>query len=139
MRVVLYTNVFISGVFFIGPPHEILKAWRDGKLQLILSADILDEYHRVAETLAEQYPEVDLDPIIELLAVEADVISVPALREAVCQDPEDDKFLACALAANARVVISGDKHLLKANGYGGIEVMRPREFMERYLRKWSEG
>jgi len=43
MKIVLDTNVFISGVFFSGPPYQILKAWRDGKLQLIVSSEILGE------------------------------------------------------------------------------------------------
>ena len=69
MRIVLGTNVFISGVFFSGPPYQILKAWRDGKVQLVISHQILDEYQRVGKNLAEQFPGVDLGPIIELLEV----------------------------------------------------------------------
>jgi hypothetical protein len=64
MRVVLDTNVFISGVFFGGPPHQILKAWRDGEVQLVVSAQILDEYQRVGHTLGEQFPDVDIGPIL---------------------------------------------------------------------------
>lgn len=133
MRVVLDANVFISGVFFTGPPYQILDAWRYGRLQLIISADILDEYQRVAKTLAKEYPQVDPAPIMALLTVEAEMISPPRLPERVCQDPEDDKFLACALAAKIGAVISGDKHLLRVSGYRGIEVIRPREFVNRYL------
>jgi predicted nucleic acid-binding protein len=50
------------------------------------------------------------------------------------RDPDDDKFFACALSSGSRVIISGDKHLLKASGYQGIEVLKPREFVDRYLR-----
>lgn len=133
MRVILDANVFISGVFFTGPPYQILDAWRHGHLQLIISADILDEYQQVVKTLAKDYPQVDPAPIMALLAVEAEMISPPKLPERVCHDPEDDKFLACALAAKTGVVVSGDKHLLRVNGYQGIEVIRPREFVSRYL------
>jgi len=56
MKVVLDTNVFISGVFFSGPPHQILKAWRDGEVQIVVSAQVLAEYQRVGHTLAEQFP-----------------------------------------------------------------------------------
>ena len=51
MKIVLDTNVFISGVFFSGPPYQILKAWRDGKAQLVISQQILEEYRRLGETL----------------------------------------------------------------------------------------
>lgn len=49
MKVVLDTNVFVSGLFFSGPPYEILDAWRHGKLHLVVSPPILDEYRRVGE------------------------------------------------------------------------------------------
>ena len=50
MRIILDTNVFVSGVFFSGPPYEILAAWRDGKVQLVISPEILEEYQRAGET-----------------------------------------------------------------------------------------
>ncbi len=137
MRVVIDTNVFISGVFFGGPPFQILKAWRDGRIQLLLTMEILEEYDRVSETLSEQFPGIDLDPVFDLLAVEAETILAPSLPKPVCDDPEDDKFLACALAGKTRIIISGDKHLLKVSGYQGIAVIRPREFVDGYLRKPS--
>jgi predicted nucleic acid-binding protein len=56
------------------------------------------------------------------------------LGESVCEDPDDDKFLACAPASECRVIISGDKHLLKVSGYEGIEVMKPREFVNSHLK-----
>jgi len=62
MKVVLDTNVFISGVFFSGPPYQILKAWRDGKIQLILSEKIFEEYFRVAGVLSERFPNIQLGP-----------------------------------------------------------------------------
>ena len=51
MRIVLDTNVLISGIFFSGPPFEILKAWSDDKVRLVLSPEILDEYYRIAGLL----------------------------------------------------------------------------------------
>ena len=65
MRVILDKNVFASGVFFSGPPYRILEAWRDGKLQLVVSQEILEEYRRVGERLAKQFPGVNLQPIID--------------------------------------------------------------------------
>ena len=61
MKVVLDTNVFVSGVFFGGQPHKILEAWRDGKIQLLLSPAILEEYQRVMRELAVQFPEIRVE------------------------------------------------------------------------------
>ena len=54
MRIILDTNVFISRIFYTGPPSQILKAWRDGKVQLLVSPSILDEYQRIGAELALQ-------------------------------------------------------------------------------------
>jgi putative PIN family toxin of toxin-antitoxin system len=135
VKIVLDTNVFISGIFFRGPPYQILQAWRDNKLQIILSQEILEEYHRVAEELAAQFLGVDLRPILELLTIKAELIPSYTLSESVSDDPDDDKFIACALASKTRVVVSGDKHLLKVSGYDGVEVVRPRKFVDDYLPK----
>ena len=51
MRIVLDTNVFISGVFFGGPPGKILEAWRDARVRPVLSAEIFEEYRRVGVEL----------------------------------------------------------------------------------------
>ena len=133
MRVVLDTNVFVSGVFFNGPPYEILKAWRDGKIQLVMSADIFEEYQRVGEELAAQFPGVELGPILALVVVRAAFSAAPSLPEPVCDDPDDDKFIACALAGGCELIISGDNALVRTSGYQGISVLRPRQFIERYL------
>jgi len=66
VRIVLDTNVFISGVFFTGPPSQILKAWRDGKVRLLVSSSILEEYHRVGIELASQFQDVNLTPFLDL-------------------------------------------------------------------------
>jgi len=62
-----------------------------------------------------------------------EVYDVPPLLESVCDDPDDDKFLACALASGSTIIVSGDKHLLKVSGYRKIEVLKPREFVNKYL------
>jgi len=133
MRVILDTNVFISGVFFGGPPNRILQGWRDGRVKLVLSPEILDEYRRVAAELKAQFPAVDLTGILELLMVAAEMHQAEPLPTAVCADPDDDKFLACALASGSRLIVSGDKHLLDVAGYHGIEILKPRPFADKYL------
>lgn len=133
MKVILDTNVFVSGIFFSGPPYRILEAWRDDKIQLVVSPEILEEYRRVGELLAEDHPAINLSPWIELVVQKASIFSVPPHAEVVCDDPDDDKFLACALASKSRAIVSGDKHLLKVSGYEGIEVLKPRDFLEKYL------
>ena len=130
MRVVLDTNVFVSGVFFSGTPNRVLEAWRKERVRLVVSPDIVEEYRRVGEELSRQFRGADLAPILNLLAVHADIVVPAPLPAQVCTDPDDDKFLACALAAGVDVVCSGDKALLKTSGYAGVTVVTPRELMQ---------
>ena len=135
MKVVLDTNVLISGIFFSGPPAEILKAWRDGEIQFVLSSEIIDEYIRVSKILADGFSGVEISPILTLIVTHSDIIQVPSLSHQVCEDPDDDEFLACALGSESKIIISGDKHLLKLSGYRGIRILTPRAFIEQYLKK----
>jgi putative PIN family toxin of toxin-antitoxin system len=135
VKVIVNTNVFISGVFFSGPPHQILNAWRDGKIQWAISQEILKEYWRVGEVIVEQFPSVDLKLILDLVTIEAELYQTQDLPTPVCSDPDDDKFLACAIASGSRIIVSGDKHLLTVSGYQGIEILKPHEFIKRYLQK----
>ncbi len=133
MRVILDTNVFVSGVFFTGPPYQILKAWRDRKLKLVISPEILEEYQRVGAALAEQFPSIDVGQILELVTIKAEMVHAQSLPEPVCIDPDDDKFLACALASKSKLIVSGDKHLLQVSGFREIRVLKPREFVDEYI------
>jgi putative PIN family toxin of toxin-antitoxin system len=133
LKIVMDTNVFVSGVFFSGPPYQILNAWQAGEFELAVSQDILDEYKRVGEILAEERPHIDLNPILNFVIEHAKVYKPAKLKEPVCEDPDDDKFFACALASGSSTIVSGDKHLLKVSSYKGIKVLKPREFVDRYL------
>ena len=133
MKIVLDTNVFISGVFFGGPPRQILQAWSSGKVQLVMSTEILYEYSRVGEELGKQFPAVDLKPILELVLLNAEMVSPADSAEPICGDSDDDKFFLCAISAPCKVIVSGDKHLLVKSGYGGVQVLRPRDFIEKIL------
>lgn len=133
MKIVLDTNVLVSGIFFGGPPGTILEAWQDSRIELAVSLEILAEYQRVANELAARFPNVDPAPFLALVALNSDLRDCPPLHEQACEDPDDDKFLACALSTGSKCVVSGDKLLLKVSGYRGIDMIRPREFVDQRL------
>ena len=135
VNLVLDTNVFISAVFFSGLPYRILDAWRKGRVRLFVSRAILAEYHETGVSLAKEFKGVDVAPWIALLEAHATLVEPESLPGQVCADPDDDMFIACALAARAHIICSGDKALLKTSGYHGIEVLKPREFADRYLQR----
>lgn len=93
MKIILDTNVIVSGIFFSGPPYEILKAWRNGKFIIVVSQEILLEYQRIAEKLNQKFPMINIQPMIDLLTVKADLVIGPELPIQICKDPGDDKFI----------------------------------------------
>ena len=125
--------LFLEFSSVVLPPYQILEAWQAGEFELIVSREILDEYRRVGEILGEEHPGVDLKPILNFVLEHAKVYKSAVLKEPICEDPDDDKFIACALAGGSKVIISGDKHLLKISGYQGIEILKPRAFVDQYL------
>jgi predicted nucleic acid-binding protein len=100
---------------------------------LVLTPEIFEEYQRVAAVLHEKFPAVDLTRLLDLVVVEAEMCQAEPLLEAVSADPDDDKFIVCALSSGSKLIVSGDKHLLDVNGYRGIEILKPRPFVDKYL------
>ena len=132
IRVVIDTNVFISS-FFGGNPRKVIDLWKRGKIILCLSSKIVDEYVEVLRRLGLA-GEGELEELLSLLAEGFNnifVASTPSLQ-VVRDDPDDDKFIECAVAAQARYIISGDNHLKAIGNYMGIKIYSPRDFLEEY-------
>ena len=137
MRIVLDTNVLVSGIFFGGAPERIFHAWQYGKVQLVISAEIYAEYEEVVERFAEDHPSIatDLPSVLERITLFAELCTPSPLEEQVSSDPDDDKFLACAVHTGVEIVVSGDSDLLDVSGYRGVRVLNPRKFCDEFLKE----
>lgn len=133
MRVVLDTNVIVSALFFRGVPYTLLDAWRNRQFTLLTSPKIIEEYRDVANRLSAKHKGVNIDRFIELLTVSSEIVEPAEMMSQVTKDPKDEKFLACAFGGKASVIVSGDDHLLSVDGYGGLRIMKPRDFLQEYL------
>jgi putative PIN family toxin of toxin-antitoxin system len=133
LKVVLDTNVLISGIFFTGPPKAVIEAWIDGRIDVAVSLDILDEYRRVLGELSGRFPEVDTTGLMDFVTMNSAICDVESLDEQICDDPDDDKFLACALASDAKVLITGDKAILRVGHLQELRILRPRSFLDEFL------
>jgi putative PIN family toxin of toxin-antitoxin system len=132
-KAVIDTNVFVSGIFFSGPPCRILKAWNDELIQVALSEEVIVEYRRVVNLLSAKLKNVNFDSVFEPLLMKTELVGPCYLKEPVCQDPDDDKFIACAIASRCQYIISGDKHLLDVGKYNKINIVTPRYFVDNLL------
>lgn len=130
VRAVVDTSILLPGVFFGGPPRDVLAAWHAGQFEVVVSPEILREYVRVGERLSARFPGADLERVLERIAAKAALVSAPPLPEPVCEDSDDDKFLACAVAAGAGYVVSSDKALLATSPYRNVKVIRSRDLLD---------
>ncbi|MSP14718.1 MAG: putative toxin-antitoxin system toxin component, PIN family [Chloroflexi bacterium] len=134
MRVVLDANVLISG--FISPrgsPAAILRLWEEGAFELVTSAPILAELERVIHypRIQQRYhlPEEAIREYLDLISGQAILVEPQGEIHGVERDITDNRYLECAVAANARYIVSGDAHLLDLGSYGGVEILSPAGFL----------
>ena len=83
--------------------------------------------------MSDEFPHVDLRQFLELLTINTELVAPQKLPNQVCDDPDDDKFISYALSGKCKMIISGDKHLLRVSGYEGVHILRPRKFVDEYL------
>lgn len=104
MRVVIDTNVVISGIFFGGPPAKVLEAVLYDQYQVILSEEIINEYFEILHRISEKR-NAPIEPgrkIINILISNAIIIDATNVETPPCADPDDIKFLQAAIASNAK-------------------------------------
>jgi putative PIN family toxin of toxin-antitoxin system len=127
---VIDTNVFVSS-FFGGKPRKIIDLWKNGEITLCLSRPIVDEYVAVLQRLGLE-DERELEELLRLFAIGFHIVfasNTPELH-LIEQDPDDDKFIECAVALGAEYIISGDKRLVAIQDYMGIKIVNPNTFLK---------
>lgn len=132
MKVVIDTNVFISS-FFGGNPKRIINLWKEEKIILCLSKEILEEYVEVLSRMGFA-DEKELEKLLSLFAKGFNITftsNTPKIK-AVKDDPDDNKFIECAVACGAEFIITGDKTLEKIKKYQKIKILNPKNFMLSY-------
>ncbi|MCK4852476.1 MAG: putative toxin-antitoxin system toxin component, PIN family [Candidatus Omnitrophica bacterium] len=130
LKVVIDTNVFISGVLTAGGnPSTILKAWkRIHKYQLFVTEDIIREILKVMSRL-----DIEADIILDwnkMIRKNATIVKPKKKITVIREDPSDDKFLECAFEVNADYIVSGDEHLKKLTNFEGIEIIDAKKFVD---------
>jgi len=128
VKVILDTNVLISGIFFGGQPRTVLDAWTEGRFELLLSPSIFDEYVRTCDRLAASHQGLEYHSVLATILGRGHLVPDAEASGSVTDDPDDDKFMLCA-RANAATIVSGDKHLLEMSGWEEVRVLSPLDFL----------
>lgn len=140
LKTVIDTNLFVSSIINkSGIPAKLLQAWRDHDFLLIVSDQMLEEMGRVL-----QYPHIknnynlkddDIAKVIDTIERLAVVLDDVEEVDVISKDPDDNKVLACAIAAEADCIVSGDKHLLKLGKFEDIPIMTAKDFLKKMESK----
>ena len=131
-RVVLDTNVFVSGLEYPGSiPGRIVHIWRQGGLDVILSRYILDEMVRVLPRLSRiTLSAAEIRDLADSFLFLADIVEPSSQEDASLRDPNDQAVLATLQASKATYLITGDKDLLALAAR--YPIVTPAEFWERH-------
>lgn len=138
MKIVLDTNVFISGIFWKDPPHQIIKLAEENKVEIYGTKEILEELFGVLSRRKFDYLFKEskssrneiFQKILEIIKICVSKIKVRVIKE----DLPDNYFLACALSCRASFIVSGDEHLLKLKEFQGISILTPSQFLKRFKK-----
>ena len=132
MRIVIDTNVLVSGVFFGGFPRKILSSVVSQKITACATAEIINEYQEIVQEMIDR-KQGHIDKAILTPLINAMEIIEPITHVEICHDPDDNKFLGCAKDSQALYIVSGDKDLLVIEEYENIQIMTAKEFYEKYF------
>jgi len=130
IKVVLDTNVLVSALLFKKETSKIVDLWKSRKIIPVVSMETFDEFRKVLE-----YPKFALskDEMHIIIYKEVlpffEVIEIKKSVKGVCKDPDDDKFLSCALSAKAKSIVSGDKDLHRLQMYKSVRIIGPMDLL----------
>jgi len=134
MKLVLDTNTVISGLLWHGAPRQVLDLARSGSISLFtcpeLLAELEDVIGRKKFAARLRMAQVTVDELVFGYAALATTIRAAKIAPVIKADPDDDIVLACAVAAKAEIIASGDSHLLDLKEYEGIRILTVNQVLE---------
>ena len=133
MRIVIDTNVLISEIIFGGKPSKIIELLFGKKISVFASPEMVDEYKRIYGELGERYAKRTHNELNEIIN-SMNILPSHSHIEA-CRDPDDNKFIECAIDNRCIYIVSGDKDLLVLEQYEDIGILTVSEFLEQYEKK----
>ncbi|MDD5650889.1 MAG: putative toxin-antitoxin system toxin component, PIN family [Candidatus Nanoarchaeia archaeon] len=130
MRVVLDTNIFISGIFWGGIPNKIILEWKNKSFILISSLETINELIRVLKDFKIRLDDEIIDTWIDLITTNSEIVLIEDKLDIVKNDKSDNKFLETAEIGQADYLITQDDHLLNIKEYKNIKILTPLEFLK---------
>ncbi len=129
MNIVIDTNVIISGIFFGGYPRKILETVADKQISAYATTEIINEYYEIIDEMIKRKQGRINNSVLSQLVSKLKIIQSSSSIN-ICRDPDDNKFIECAIDANALYIISGDKDLLDIQKFNNIQIVNAKSFYE---------
>jgi len=128
-KVVIDTNVFISGLNFAGKPNEVLELFIKGEIEVYISPFILKELERILRKKFE-WNEKQLQKILNKIKKKAVIVQAETKISIIKAKEDDNRILECGVDGKVQYIISGDKrHILPLKNFRGIKILSPSEFL----------
>ena len=128
-KVVLDTNILISALGWEGKPKRVFDQVVDGTLELIMSREQFEELSRALDYPRLQFAQEQKERFKTLILEIATIVKPQEKITIIKEDPDDNMFLECAVAGNAKYIVSGDSDLLELKEFRGIKILSPDEFL----------
>ncbi len=130
MRIVCDTNVLVSGILFGGTCRRIIRLVSEGRVEGFTSGALLSELEGVLLRRRFGLSQSQVEAILGLVR-ETFLLACPSERiEAVPGDPDDDRVLEAAVAADATHIVTGDRHLLDLGQFRATRIVTPADFLD---------
>jgi putative PIN family toxin of toxin-antitoxin system len=134
LRVILDTNVLVSALLFNGELSALVPLWKGGALIPVFSKETFAEFRSVLAYPKFKLTKDEIDSIIqEELLPYFEVVAGTQQVCGVCKDPHDDKFLSCAMAAHADLIVTGDQAFYELKKFKFVKIVSPAAFLKMLL------
>ncbi|MCL2101041.1 MAG: putative toxin-antitoxin system toxin component, PIN family [Fibromonadales bacterium] len=129
MKIILDANIFISAFFWKGNPQRVIDRVTDGLDDLFMSMEILEEITEVINRPKFNVDKKEIENYISGIKKITKFIN-PSEQINASRDIKDNKYLECAVMANADYIISGDIHLLELKKHNEIIILKAKEYLD---------
>lgn len=129
-RAVFDTNVLVSGILYAGKSKLLIDAVLGGKITLVLSTQLIQEFKRVIARDKFKLSKDQQDEFINFIVMISDIVRIKSRFRVVMEDPNDNAVLRTAYDGRVHCIVSGDEHLLSLKEFMGIKILTVSRMQE---------
>lgn len=130
IKAVYDANIYVSGLLYKGNPYKVFEAARTPLVKVFVSDSIVSEIYNALRSEYFNLSHFEAKRLIHRVLKRTELITPTQTVKVVKDDPDDNKYLECALTARAKCIVTGDQHLLDIKKFKSIKILSARSFLE---------